>query len=130
MRAPLRRYQTGISFPGMIVIAIMVGFFVMCGIKMAPHYMEYLTVRDVVSRVAQEFNPEEQTISDIRRKLANLLNTNQVTGIKPREIEVFREDGKIYIDANYEARIHVAGRIDAMMRFDDLKVEAGVPRYD
>jgi hypothetical protein len=113
------------SIPGMLAVAIMVGFFVMCIIKMAPSYFEYLTVKEIVTKTASEFNPEEETIRDIRRKLANLLNTNQVYGIKPRDIEVYRKDGKTYIDARYEARITVMGRIDAVMNFDDLEMQAG-----
>ena len=125
MQTRLRKHQAGMSIPGMLAVAIMVGFFVMCTIKMAPSYFEYLTVKEIVTKVANEYNPEEETISDIRRKLANLLNTNQVYGIKPREIEVFRKDGKTYIDARYEARIPVMGRIDAVMNFDDLEMQAG-----
>lgn len=123
MNMPKR--QAGMSIPGMLAIAIMVGFFVMCAIRMVPSYFEYLTVKEIVTKVATEFNPEEDTIADIRRKLANLLNTNQVYGIQPREIEVFRKDGKTYIDARYEVRIPVMGRIDAVMNFDDLEMQAG-----
>ncbi|MDA8752832.1 DUF4845 domain-containing protein [Halieaceae bacterium] len=121
----MRKRQAGMSIPGMLAIAIMVGFFVMCAIRMVPGYFEYLTVKEIVTKVATEFNPEEDTIADIRRKLANLLNTNQVYGIQPREIEVFRKDGKTYIDARYEVRIPVLGRIDAVMNFDDLEMQAG-----
>ena len=121
----MRQQQAGMSIPGMLIIAIMVGFFAMCGLKMAPGYFEYLSVKEIVTKTASQFNREEDTIADIRRKLANLLNTNQVYGIKPKEIEVFRKDGKTYIDANYEMRVNIVGRIDAVMRFDDLEVEAG-----
>ena len=38
---------------------------------------------------------------------------------------MFRKDGKTYIDARYEARIPVMGRIDAVMNFDDLEMQAG-----
>lgn len=122
----LRQQQSGMSFPGMLAIAIMVGFFVMCGLKMGPSYFEYFTIRDVVTRVAAEHDPATESISDIRRKLANLFNTNQIYGLKPSEIEVFRKDGKTYIDASYEARIPLFGKIDAVIRFDDLEREAGV----
>ena len=121
----MRQQQAGLSIPGMLVIAVMVGFFIMCGLKMGPGYFEYLSVKEIVNKTASQFNPEEDNIADIRRKLANLLNTNQVYGIKPKEIEVFRKDGKTYIDANYEMRVNLFGRIDAVMRFDDLEVEAG-----
>src|SRR5690606_26674550 len=53
----LRQQQSGMSLLGMLAIAIMVGFFVMCGLKMGPSYFEYLTIRDVVTRVAAEHDP-------------------------------------------------------------------------
>lgn len=121
----MRKRQAGMSIPGMLAIAIMVGFFVMCAIRMVPGYFEYLTVKEIVTKVAAEFNPEQDSIQDIRRKLANMLNTNQVYGIQPGEIEVFRKDGKTYIDARYELRVPVTGRIDAVMNFDDLEIQAG-----
>jgi hypothetical protein len=114
------------SFPGMLAIAIMVGFFVMCGLKMGPSYFEYLTIRDVVTRVAAEYDPATDSIADIRRQLGNLFNTNQIRGLNPGDVEVFRRDGKTYIDASYEARIPLFGKIDAVIRFDDLEREAGV----
>lgn len=122
----LRHRQSGMSLPGMLAVAIMVGFFVMCGLKMGPSYFEYLTIRDVVIRVAAEHDPETDSISDIRRTLANLFNTNQVRGLEPRDVKVFRKNGKTYIDASYEARIPLFGKIDAVIRYDDLEREAGV----
>ena len=121
-----RQSQAGMSIPGMLVIAIMVGFFVMCGIRMTPVYLEYLTVKRIMEDVASEFKPEEDQIRDIRRKISNMLNTNQVYGLEPKEVEVFRKDGKTIIDASYEARIPIMGRIDAVMNFDDLIYVAGV----
>jgi hypothetical protein len=117
--------QTGMSLPGMLCIAVMVGFFVMCILKLAPSYFEYLSVREIMSKVSGEQDPAEHRISDIRLRIANLLNTNQVYAIKPQEVEVFREKGKTYIDANYEVRIPVMWRIDAVMKFDDLKYQVG-----
>jgi hypothetical protein len=121
----MRSYQSGLSIPSILLIATMVGFFVMCGIRMAPSYFEYLTVKEVVTKVARDHDPAVESIPDIRRKIANLFNTNQIYGLKPSEVEVFRKDGKTYIDANYEARIPVAGPVDAVIRFDDLQLEAG-----
>jgi hypothetical protein len=119
--------QRGLSLPGLLVVAIMVGFFVMAAIRAAPSYIEYLAVKEVVKEVAEDYKREEDTIADVRRRLATLLNTNQVYGISARDIEVFREDGKTWIDANYEARIPLFWRIDMVIKFDDLKYQAGVP---
>lgn len=121
----LRQRQSGMSLLGMLCIAIMLGFFVMCILKMGPSYFEYLSVKEIMGKVSREFEPDKDNISDIRRHIANLLNTNQIYALKPQDVEVFRKDGKTYIDAGYEARIPVMWRIDAVLKFDDLKYEAG-----
>jgi hypothetical protein len=42
-------------------------------------------------------------------------------------VEVVHRNGKIYIDANYEVRLPIMGRIDAVMKFDDLVYQVGNP---
>ncbi len=123
----LRQRQSGMSIPGMLLIAIMVGFFVMCAIRMAPPYFEYLSVKEIVQKVALDYDPATESTGQIRRKLTNLFNTNQIYELDPRDVEVYRKDGKTYIDANYEVRIPVMGRIDAVLKFDDLLYIAGTP---
>ncbi|GAB3277666.1 DUF4845 domain-containing protein [Parahaliea aestuarii] len=123
----LRQQQSGMSLLGMLCVAIMIGFFVMCLLKMGPSYFEYLSVKEIMSKVSAEYKSDQTSIADIRRRIANLLNTNQIYGLKPQDVEVFRKEGKTYIDASYEVRIPVMWRIDAMFKFDDLKFEAGRP---
>lgn len=119
------RKQAGIGMLGILTIIIMVGFFVMSGIRIAPGYVEYLQVRDIVIRVAEEYNDDEDTISDIRRDLAGYLNTNQVKAIDYRTVDISRQSGKVIINANYEDRIPLLWRIDAVVKYDDLVFTAG-----
>ncbi len=63
----------------------------------------------------------------MRRRLDNLFNTNQIYGLKPSEIEIYRKGGKTFIDANYEGRVTIAGQLDVVLRFDDLLLVAGQP---
>jgi len=104
---------------------IMVGFFLMCAVRMSPPYFEYLSVKDIISRIANEHASEKQGISQIRRKIADIFNTNQIYELDPREVEVYRRKGKTYIDASYEVRLPIMGRIDAVLKFDDLLFVTG-----
>ena len=117
--------QRGISVPSMLVIAVMLGFFVMCAMRLTPRYFEYLSVREIVTTVAREYNRDEDTISDIRRRLAAMFNTNQIYDLNAKDVEVFHKDGRTYIDARYEARVPIMGSIHAVMVFDDLEFETG-----
>lgn len=121
------KHQQGMSIPGMLIIAIMAGFYVMCFVKMVPHYSEYFTIRDIVSTVAEEHQPGTTTVGQVRRRMDKLFNTNQIYAIEIGDVEIYREKGKTYIDASYEARIPIAGRIDAVLNFNDLLYVAGQP---
>jgi hypothetical protein len=123
-----RQRQSGMSMLGMLSILLMVGFFVLCGIRIIPPYIEYLSVRDIVSRMAIETDAATESPSDIRRKLANIFNTNQIYELEYKDVEIYQKSGKTYIDANYEVRLPIAWRIDAVLKLDDLLYEVGNPR--
>ena len=123
----MRHRQSGMSVIGMLSIGIMVGFFAMCAIRMVPPYLEYLSVKEIITKVATEKAAGDVTIPQIRRRIENLFNTNQIYALAPRDVKVYRKDGKTYIDASYEVRTPVAGRVDSIMNFDDLKLVVGIP---
>jgi hypothetical protein len=119
------RRQRGMGLLGLLLIAIMVGFFVMSAIRIAPGYIEYLSIRDTVIRIAEEYDDDVDTMSDVRRKLASYFNTNQIKAIDAQAVVLSREDGELIIDASYEDRIPLVWRIDAVVKYDDLVFIAG-----
>ena len=121
--------QRGMSIPGMLIIAAMVGFFIMCVIRLGPRYLEYLSIREIVTTIAREYDPEVQDLGDIRRRVDTMFNTNQIYDMNPKEVEIFHKEGKTYIDANYEVRVPIMGIVDAIMTFDDLEIETGDTKY-
>jgi hypothetical protein len=123
----LRQQQAGMSIWGMLLIAIMVGFYVLCAVKLIPVYTEYLSVKEILTKVANEHQPGTTTTGQMRRRLDNLFNTNQIYGLKPSEVEIYRKGGKTFIDGNYEGRVTIAGQLDVVLRFDDLLLVAGQP---
>ena len=125
MRA--RRGQSGISILGMLCILVMLGFFAMWIIRNLSPYLEYLSVKDIIARIAMDPATSEDSVSDIRRKISNIFNTNQIYLLDPKDVEVFNRGGHTYIDASYEVRLPVMWRIDSVLKFDDLLYEVGKP---
>ncbi len=123
----LRQRQQGMSIPGMLIIAIMVGFFILAAIRLIPPYVEFMSVKKIVEQVAQEHNPNSQSLGQMRRKVGQLFYTSQIYDIKAEDIDLYRKKGKTYIDASYEVRVPMLWRIDAVMKFNDLVYVAGAP---
>ena len=89
-------------------------------LRIAPSYLEYLTVKDIVERSVDEFDPQTQSTAEVRTRIRKLLQTSQVYVIDAEDIEIYRERNKIVIDANYEVRFPLFWIVDGVMNFEDL----------
>lgn len=123
----VRRNQSGTSMLGILCILLMLGFFAMNIIRMVPPYIEYMSVRDIIARIAMDPVTTDESPADIRRKISNIFNTNQIYLLDPKDVEVYSKSGNTYIDANYEVRLPVMWRIDSVLKFDDLLYQVGNP---
>jgi len=102
---------------------LLLGALLVMALRVVPSYMEYLTIKDLITRAAEEYDPRSETVTDLRVRLAKLLNTNQIYDTSIDDIEVYRERGAIVIDANYEKRFPLFWILDGVMKFEDLIVE-------
>ena len=113
----------GFNIWALSINLLLLGAILVMALRVVPSYLEYLTVRDLITRAAEEHDPRTETLTDLRSRLVKLLNTNQVKDTKIGEIEVYRERGVIVIDANYEKRFPLFWILDGVMKFEDLVVE-------
>jgi len=110
----------GFSLWTVSINLLLLGALLVMALRVVPSYMEYLTIKDLITRAADVYDPGSESITDLKVRLAKLLNTNQIhdTGI-----EVYRERGAIVIDENYEKRFPTFWILDGVMKFEDLIVE-------
>ena len=67
-------------------------------LRVVPSYMDYLTVKDLIARVASEHNRQTDTVTDLRMRLGKLLTTNQIYDTRIEDIAIYRESGVIVFD--------------------------------
>jgi hypothetical protein len=112
--------QAGVSVVGVLVIMLLFAFFLTVVLRLAPTYMEGRNVKATIQTVADSSNIA-MSLGEIQKKLTSAFITNQIEGIKVKDIKVYREKRTIIIDARYEARTPLFEGIDAVLIFDDLK---------
>ena len=116
----VRAQQKGFTFWTLLVyLLVFSGSLLLC-LRIAPSYLEYLTVKDVVERSIENYDPQTQSSTEIRTRIRKLLQTSQVDVIDVGDIEIYRERGKIVIDATYEVRFPLFWIVDGVMSFEDL----------
>ena len=123
-RQPMRRAGVqGFNVWAVSLNLLLLGALLVMALRVVPSYMEYLTIRDLITRAAEEYDPRSETVTDLRVRLAKLLNTNQIYDTSIDDIEVYRERGAIVIDTNYEKRFPLFWILDGVMKFEGLIVE-------
>ena len=115
-----RARQSGFTLWTLALYLLVLSVALVLILRVTPSYLEYLTVKDIVERTVEEFDPETQSALEIRTRIRKLLQTSQVDVIDASDIEIYRERRKIVIDANYEVRFPLFWIVDGVMNFDDL----------
>ena len=111
--------QSGMSMVGILIIVGLFSFFITVMIKLLPFYIEGRSFKAVLEGVVVASNKEEP-LSDINRRIGSAFITNQIDVMSPRDVKVYRDKGKIFVEANYEKRTNLFTGVDAVIMFDDL----------
>lgn len=112
------RQQDGVSILGMLMLLALLSFFLTVAIRLAPAWMEGRSVKNAILSVA-EASSAEHSLRDVTKRVQSTFNTNRIEAIKPTDVKIFRDEGKIIIDANYETRTPLFQNVDAVLMFND-----------
>jgi len=117
--------QRGATLISMLLLAVLVGSFVTMGLRLAPAYLEYRSVRSVLASVAADASLRDAPVRETTRRIDSLFNTNQIKALRPSDVKVTRDRGTLQIDGRYEVRTHLIANVDAVVRFEDLVFVVG-----
>ena len=114
------RRQAGFTFWSIVFYILVLGSAMVLALRIAPSYLEYRTVRDIMQRAVDEWNPGEQGTMVVKTRIRKLLKTSQIYAIKAEDVKIYRDKNDVVLDANYETRFPLFWIVDGVMVFDDL----------
>ena len=109
--------QRGISLLPLLIVLSVSAFFLNCAIRLIPIYVDNITVRSTLSRLAEGAELATMTKSEIRRKLNKHFEVNNVRGKPAQSISVEKTVDTTFININYEQRVNIIFNIDAVVVF-------------
>jgi len=112
------RQQSGMSMLGILILVGLFSFFLMVVIRLLPTYMEGRTVKTAIMDVAAA-STASNSIHEVTKRLDSNFNTNRIEALSVRQVKVYRDKGKIVINANYEKRVPLFEGVDAVLMFND-----------
>ena len=113
----MRRTQRGMTMLGFLITLAVVIFFVYCGMKIVPMYVEYYSVEKTLASLAKEPGSATASKEKLREMFFKRLYMSYATNVKPEALKIeSREDGyQLVVD--YERREPLVANLDVVGKF-------------
>ncbi len=111
--------QKGMSLVGFLIVLAMVIFFAYLGMRIAPIYIEFYSVKQAMNGIADEPGSANYSPYDLKAKFLDRLFINYSDGnVKSENIRVVRNNG-VWLVVKYDVRRPVMGNLDVIASFDE-----------
>jgi hypothetical protein len=117
----MRMKQLGISLAGLIVGAALFILVAMIGMKMAPSYLEFASIKKAVVAIAQE--KPGATVLEVRKSFDARATIDAISTVAGKDLEITKEGGELVIAASYRKEIPLAGNVGVYIDFRAVSKE-------
>ena len=113
------RAQKGMSLLGWMVVLALVAFFASTGFKMFPHYMDYMALEGMITKVETDPALDIRTTRDFYEHVEKGMTVNGIRDLKLEDaLQIKLEGGEFLVHLQYEKREHLIQNLDLVANFD------------
>jgi hypothetical protein len=113
------RKQHGITFANFLLMAILVVFVAIFGMKVIPAYVENRTIIHILETIAHAPEMQDALPSDIRIAFDKNAMMNNITEVSGQDIEIQKlPTGGMVLNLKYKVKIALVGNASLLLEFD------------
>ncbi len=120
----MKRMQRGMTMIGFLITLAVVIFFVYCGMKVVPMYIEFYSVKKALASMAKEADLANAPKDKIRASFARHMQIDYVSVIKPEMLKIETTDAGYNLLVDYERREALIANLDVVGKFHAEQVMA------
>ncbi|WP_374335827.1 DUF4845 domain-containing protein [Leeia sp.] len=109
-----RKAEHGLSIMGLIIVAAVLGFFLLVIAKTIPSISEYQAVKNALKKVASEGG----TPAQIRAAFDKTADITDIHSIKGEDLEIQGSGDNVTVRAAYGAKVALFGNVSLVLDFD------------
>jgi hypothetical protein len=109
--------QRGLGFAGVLALLIGIVFVAILGMKLAPAYIEYFSIKKAVTGMIESGELRNATVADVRRAFDRRAVVDDITSIEGKDLEVSKDGNEIVLAFAYEKRIPIFYNISVLIDF-------------
>ena len=110
------RKQQGVTLIGFIFMAALVAGAGLLVFQAIPIYNEYFTLQKILKSI-DTGNNNDATPNDIRNQFSRKSSADYIYDVKPQDLDITKENGRIIISVTYNRVVKVAGNVSLLFDF-------------
>lgn len=114
----MKKQQQGMTTLGAIFVGGILVFAAIIVMKIAPSYIEYWSVRKILSAMAHDPAVPSMSDREIRDSFDRRADIDDVNSIKGEDLDISKASGQVMITASYSSKVHLFGNLNACMDFN------------
>ena len=111
------KQQQGMTFWGWLVILSILGIAVLVGVKLAPKYLDFYSVKSLLDQVAQQDFDGTPKKREVWSSISKHLDVNYIEYIKQEHLAVKQQKDGTHLILDYEVREPIMGNVDVVLSF-------------
>jgi hypothetical protein len=105
------------GFFGVLVMLIAIVFVAIVGMKVAPAYIEYFSIKKAVTGMVESGELRNATVADVRKAFDRRAIIDEISSIQGSDLEITKEGSEIVLGFAYEKRIPLFYNISLLIDF-------------
>lgn len=115
----LTRSQQGMSMLSWMMVLAVVAFLASAVFKMVPHYLDYMSMKKIITAVETDKAAEVRTIGDFYSHVSKGMSVNSIRDLDmEKALKVTLENNEFRVHLKYEKREALIENLDLVARFD------------
>jgi len=112
----MRKNQTGITLISLLLISAVLIAVLLVGMKLAPSYIEYFSIKKAVNAVAAE-GRGGATVNEIRKNFDARATIDAIDSVKASDLEITKDSGGVVVSVSYRKEIPLVSNIGIHIDF-------------
>ena len=112
----MRQRQRGVSLMGLIMVLFVVVVIGIFSLKVIPSYIEYGKAKAAIVAIASD-KSKSGSVTEVRKAFDARANIDDITAVKPTDLEITKEGGDVVIGFSYRKEIPLGGNVGLYIDF-------------
>lgn len=114
----MKKNQQGMTFIGVMFVGMVVVFGAILAMKLIPPYLEFWSVRQIITGLAKDPGLPEMTPAEIRSVFERRAVIDNIKAITEKDLDISRDSGEMVVTASYSVTVPIVANLSALIEFN------------